>query len=604
MPNDGLRHRVILQMVKDPDRRHREQHSRKMKMKMKMPRLGIVLVLALLCGCLRAAAQTGPAEVPLAEDARQLAAEQRWQDIALLLGPLPSRSADLNFYYGTALARLERWPEAENAFQAGLRLAPNDPRFPIELAGVAFKQKRYPQAARRMRQALKLAPRDSYANDFLGTVYFLQGNREASLKYWNRVGKPQVVEVRADPVPQVAPVLLDRAFAFSPAATLQLPEFLATDARIRALGIFPRYQFDLRAREDDRFDVWFRSQERNGFGRTKWEAAFLFLRGLPFLSVHPEFYNFRHEAINFVSIFRWDPQKRRVLAQFSGPFERSAKYRYEVVADMRNENWALTNSFTGPAPTLGSLNLRREALSFALASSASGQWRWSAGAEISHRDFRSIVPGTVLTPALLAKGYQLKQLAQLEATLWRLPERRFTVNAEASSQAARLWSQPQESFEKLQASVGWHWFPRAEGDDYEMQQQFRAGKTFGTVPFDELFMLGLERDNNLPMRAHIGTRDGRKGSAPLGRNYFLATWEADKNIYGNGIVVLKLGPFLDTGKIDAGKITDPSAALGSHKWLWDTGAQAKLKVFGTGVVFSYGKDLRSGNNAFYLTLLK
>ena len=604
MPNDGLPHGVILQMVKNPDRRHREQCSRKMKMKLKMPRSGIVLVLALLCGCLRLAAQTGPAAVPSAEAARELAAEQRWQDIALLLGPLPSRSADLNFYYGTALARLERWPEAENAFQAGLRLAPNDPRFPIELAGVAFKRKRYPQAARRMRQALKLAPHDSYANDFLGTVYFLQGNLEASLKYWNRVGKPQVVEVRADPVPQVAPALLDRAFAFSPAATLQLPEFLATDARIRALGIFPRYQFDLRAREDDKFDVWFRSQERNGFGRTKWEAAFLFLRGLPFLSVHPEFYNFRHEAINFVSMFRWDPQKRRIFAQFSSPFERSAKYRYEVVADLRNENWALTNSFNDSAPTLGSLNLRREALGFALASHASGQWRWSAGAEISHRDFRSVVPGTVLTPALLAKGYQLKQLVQLQATLWRLPERRFTVDAEASSQAARLWSQPAESFEKLQGSLGWHWFPRAEGDDYEMQQQFRAGKTFGTVPFDELFMLGLERDNDLPMRAHIGTRDGRKGSAPLGRNYFLATWEADKNVYGNGIVVLKLGPFLDTGKIDTGKIADPSAALGSHRWLWDTGAQAKLKVFGTGVVFSYGKDLRSGNNAFYLTLLK
>jgi len=589
-------------MVKNLDRRHREQRSRKMKMK--MPRLGIVVVLALLCGCLGLAAQTGPSAVPSAEAARQLAAEQRWQDIALLLGPLPSRSADLNFYYGTALARLERWPEAENAFQAGLRLAPNDPRFTIELAGVAFKQKHYPQAARRMRHALKLAPQDSYANDFLATVYFLQGNLEASLKYWNRVGKPQVMGVRTDPLPQVSPALLDRAFAFSPAATLRLPEFLATDTRIRALGIFPRYQFDLRAREDDRFDVWFRSHERNGFGRTKWEAAFLFLRGLPFLSVHPEFYNFRHEAINFVSLFRWDPQKRRVFAQFSSPFERSAKYRYEVVADLRNENWALTNSFTGPAPTLGSLNLRREALGFSLVSHASGQWRWSAGAEISHRDFRSIVAGTVLTPALLAKGYQLKQLAQLEATLWRLPERRFTVNAEASSQAARLWSQPQESFEKLQGSLGWHWLPHAEGDDYEMQQQFRAGKTFGTVPFDELFMLGLERDNNLPMRAHIGTRDGRKGSAPLGRNYFLATWETDKNVYGNGLVVLKLGPFLDTGKIDTGKITDPPAALGSHKWLWDAGAQAKLRVFGAGVVFSYGKDLRSGNNAFYLTLLK
>jgi hypothetical protein len=548
-------------------------------------------------------AQTGPAALPSAQEVGQLAAEQRWQDIALLLGPVHSRSADLDFYYGTALARLQRWQEAEDVFQAGRRLAPNDPRFPIELAGVAFKQKQYPQAAGLLRHALKLVPQDAYANDFLGTIYFLQGNLEASLKYWNRVGKPQVVEVRAEPVPRVSPALLDRAFAFSPAATLQLPEFEATDARIRSLGIFPRYHFDLQAREGDKedgkFDVLFRSQERNGFGSTKWEGLFLLLRGLPFLSVNPEYYNFHEEAINFVSLYRWDAQKRRVWAQFSSPFQGSAKYRYDVMADLRNENWDVLNPVGASSPPLASLNLRREVVGFGLASHASGRWHWSAGAEVSHRDFRSVVPGTVLTPALLAKGYQLKQLAELGAILWRIPERRFTVNAEASSQAARLWSQPGESSEKLQGSVGWHWFPRAEGDDYETRQQFRAGKTFGTVPFDELFMLGLERDNDLPIRAHIGTHGGRKGSAPLGRNYFLATWETDKNLYGNGILAWKIGPFLDTGKI-----TDPLGTLGSHKWLCDVGAQTKLRVFGAGVVFSYGKDLRSGNNAFYLTMLK
>ena len=516
-----------------------------------------------------------------------------------MLGQPESRSAEMNFYYGTALARLERWPEAEDAFQAGFRMAPNDPRFPIELAGSAFRQKHYSLATQHLRRAIRLAPDDEYANNFLGTVYFLQGNLEASLKYWNRVGKPQVVEVREEPLPRVSPALLDRAFAFSPAGTLELSELRATEARVQGLGIFPRYQFNLRARDDGKFDVLFRAQERDGFGSTKWEGLFLFLRGLPFSSVDPEYYNLNREAINFVSQFRWDAQKRRIFAEFSGPFEHGAKYRYELVTDLRSENWALLHSFSGPAPLLGSLNLRREALEFELASHASGQLRWSAGAETSHRDFRSVVAGTALSPELLRKGYQLKQQAQLEATLYRLPERRFTVEAEVSSQAARLWSQPPASFEKLQGSGGWHWLPRAEGDDYETRQQFRAGKTFGSVPFDELFMLGLERDNNLPMRGHIGTRDGRKGSAPLGRDYFLANWETDKNVYGNGVVTVRMGPFLDTGTI-----TDPLRALGSHEWLWDVGAQAKLRVFGSGVVFSYGKDLRSGNNAFYVALLK
>jgi tetratricopeptide (TPR) repeat protein len=590
VPN-GSSYRVTKQMLKDPACQRLARRPRKI--------LSVGIAIALLGSCLRLAAQTGSAEIPSVEEVRQLAAEHRWQDIALRLGPLQSRSPDLNFYYSTALARLERWQEAENAFRVGLRLAPNDPRFPIELAGVAFKLKRYPEATHYLRRAVSLAPHDSYANDFLGTVYFLQGNLEAALKYWNRVGKPQTVEVRADPAPKVAPALLDRAFAFSPASTLQLSDFLTTEMRIRGLEIFSRHQFDLRTRDDDKFDVWFRNQERNGFGRTKWEALLLLFRGLPFLSVTPELYNFHHEAINFVSLIRLDPQKRRVFAQFSSPFERSAKYHYEVVADLRNENWGLRNSFTGPAPTLASLNLRREALDFSFDSFASGRWRWSASAEISHRDFRSFLPGTVLTPQLVAKGYQLKQSLQLNTLLWHLPERRFTVEGGVSSQVARLWSQPEESSEKLQGSLEWRWFPRSEGDDYETRQQLRAGKTFGTVPFDELFMLGLERDNDLPLRAHIGTRDGRKGSAPLGRDYFLSTWEADKNIYGNGVLTLKLGPFFDIGKI-----TDSSSSLGSHEWLWDIGAQAKLRVFGTGVVFSYGKDLRSGNNSFYLAMLR
>ena len=580
---------VTILIVKNTDRCCRAQCAWK--------RRYLCVVVVLLCSFQRLCAQTGPAAVPSEDEVRQLAAEQRWQDIARLLGPLPSRTADLNFYYGTALARLQRWHEAESAFQSGLRLAPHDPRFPIELAGVAFKQKAYPQAARRLRRALQLAPQDPYANDFLGAIYFLQGNLDGSLKYWNRVGKPQVVELRMGPPPQVSPALLDRAFAFSPASTLLRSEYYATDARIRSLGIFTRYQFDLRAREDDKFDVWFRNQERNGFGSTKWEGLFLLLRGLPFLSVNPEYYNLRHEAINLVSLFRWDPEKRRAFAQISSPFQHGARYRYEIAADLRNENWAILNSDVPSSRPFASLNLRREVLAFNLASYGSGHWHWSAGAEFSHRDFRSVIAGTVLTPALLAKGYQLKQRAELRVTLWHMPERRFAVEAKVSSEAARLWSQPVQTFEKLEGSLGWHWFPCAAGDDYEMQQQIRSGKTFGTVPFDELFMLGLERDNNLPLRAHIGTHDGRKGSAPLGANYFLANWETDKNLYGNGIVTLKLGPFLDTGKI-----TDPVVTLGSHEWLWDTGAQIKLRAFGTGVVFSYGKDLRSGNNAFYLTI--
>ena len=542
-----------------------------------------------------AGAQT--ADGPLLDRAIQLSAEQRWQEVVSLAESAPNPSAELNFYYGTALARLGRWQDAQRAFAAGARLQPGDKRFPLELAGVAFKQKRYAIAARHLRRALRLDPTDSYGNDFLGTVYFLQGNIEAALKYWNRVGKPQIVEIRTQPTPRVNAALLDHSMAFAPASVLRLPDLLTTEVRIRGLEIFPRYQFDLQARDDGKFDILFRHRERNGWGQSKLEKLFLLFRGLPFQSLTPEVYNLHHQAINFVSMYRWDAEKRRLQARLSGPFHANPKFRYGLVADLRSENWDIRNSFQGPAPVLGSLNLRREAVAADFASMESGRWRWSAGAEVSHRDFRSVIPGTVLTPSLLAKGYQLKQLTTLDAELWDSPERRLTLEGGASSQAGRIWSQPSHSFEKLQGSLRLHCFPQAQGDDYEMQHRIRAGKTFGEVPFDELFMLGLERDNDLEMRGHIGTRDGRKGSAPLGRNYFLSNWEADKNLYRNGIFTVKLGPFLDTGKI-----TDASAGLGSQKWLWDLGAQAKVRVFGVGVAFSYGKDLRSGNNAFYVSM--
>jgi hypothetical protein len=559
----------------------------------------VVVLVFLLCFPAHVLGQSGTSRDRQVEQAKQLLAEERWQEIVNLAQSTPAPSAELDFYYGTALARLGRWKDARKVFQAGGRLQPEDKRFPLELAGVAFKQENYPQAAAYLRRALELAPDDSYGIDFLGTIYFLEGNLEAALKYWNRVGKPQIAEIRADPTPRVDPVLLDRALEFSPADTLHLPALLTTDLRVRGLGIFPSYQFDLRAREDGMFDVLVRNRERNGWGQNKWEGMFLLFRGLPFQSINPVFYNLRHQAINVVSLFRWDAEKRRVLAQVSVPFERNPKFRFGFIAELRSENWDIRNSFSGPAPLLGSLNLRREAVGANFATLVSGRWWWSAGVEVSHRDFRSVIPGVALSPNLLAKGYQLKQLMQVDAEIWRIPERRMTVEGGISSHAGRIWSEPAHGFEKLQSSLRFRWFPQAEGDDYEVQHQIRTGKTFGDFPFDELFMLGLERDNDLRMRAHIGTRDGRKGSAPLGRSYFLSNWEADKNVYRNGLLTVRVGPFVDTGKI-----MDPSPGLGSRQWLWDVGAQAKARLFGVGTVFSYGKDLRSGNNAFYVTMLR
>jgi tetratricopeptide (TPR) repeat protein len=555
----------------------------------------LILLIAVCPALIRA--QSEPADSSSISRIRALVAEERWHEIIRLAEAESQPGPDISLFHGTALARLERWGEAIRVFKRARNEYPRDKRFLIELAGVAFKQRAHAEAADYLRSALRLDPGDRYALDFLASVYFLQGNLQAALKYWNRVSKPRVQEVQLDPALKVDSVLLDRAMAFAPAAELGLRELRTSEARIEGLNIFPQFRFDLEARSDGNFDLVFRARERKGWGANRWETLATLLRGLPLRTIHPEVFNIGQRAVNLISLLRWDSEKRRLWSSLSGPFASDPKWRYLIDLDFRDENWEIRDS-TG-APARGRLNLKKQAFGAAVTSYASGRLEWSAGLELSHRDFAGVVAGTALTPRLLTEGFQLKQLARLDLEIVHRPERRFRMTAGGSAELARIWSDGSNAFARLQGGLRAHWLPRAAGDDLETEARIRAGATAGNAPFDELFVLGAERDNDLWLRGHIGTRDGRKGSAPLGRSYLLANWELDKTLYGNGLINIKLGPFLD-----AGKISDPTPGLGSGKWLCDAGAQVKVRVLGVGLALSYGRDLRSGSGGFYLWMVR
>src|SRR4029453_12958213 len=109
---------------------------------------------------------------------------------------------------------------------------------------------------------LRVNPSDTYTNNFLATVYFLQNNTEAALKHWNRAGKPEVENIRIDPPLRTDPVLLDRAFAFSRGGVLRLSDFEKTQARLSALRIFSRYRMEISPTAAENFDVTLRGAER------------------------------------------------------------------------------------------------------------------------------------------------------------------------------------------------------------------------------------------------------------------------------------------------------------------------------------------------------
>ena len=524
----------------------------------------------------------------------------RWGEVVQAVPESAEEAADLELYRGLALAQLQRWGEAKKAFEAGLVRNPRDARLLVELAGIAYREKQFSMAKKELRRALAIDGQDDYANNFLASIYFLEGNLEAALKYWNRAGKPKLEDLTFDPQPRLNPLLLDRAFAFSRGSEWRRDQFLTTQARLEGLNLFPHMLFELEAQADGSFDLRFHGSERNGWGNGKWEGLISLLRGLPYQAAYPEFYNLDRGGLNWRSLVRWDDEKRRVFSEIAAPLGENPGVRYRIYFDGRNENWDLRNTIAPSTPSFAHLNLEKAVAGAEIQSIVSGRWQWKSGVEYSYRKFRNVAGVPAQTAPFFTNGSAIALRSRVGRSLIRFPERRFTLDSSATGEFGTFFENPLGRYGRMEGSLRMDWFPRAKGEDYEMQGDLRGGRTFGKVPFDELFMLGFERDNDLWLRGHPGLRDGEKGNAPLGRNYVLANWEMNKIVYKGAFFTVKVGPF-----VDSGRIYDPSGNFGSPKWLWDTGIQAKIRLLGSlEFVLGYGKDLRSGNNSFFTTVTR
>ena len=556
----------------------------------------LLLVALLLFTPAPAFSQETPSSTDRPSDVRQLYEGGHWNEVVQAVPESPDVEADLQLFRGLALAQMKRWEEAGKAFEVGLLRHPRDVRFLVELAGIAYREKQFAKAERYLRRSLAINPADDYANDFLASIYFLQDNLEAALKYWNRTDKPKLSDLGLEPPPKLNPLLLDHTFAFSRGSTWSRDQFLKTEALLESLNIFPRMRFDLGAQPDGSFDLTFHGSERSAWGITKLDGLLSLLRGLPYQSVYPEFYDLGGRGLNWRSLVRWDDEKRRVSTEIAAPIGENPAMRYRVYLQGLNENWNLTNTI---APSsLAGVNLEKAIAGVGIQNIVGGRWQWGAGAEYSYRKFKSLLGIPAQAGPFFTNGSAIAVRSKIQRSLVRFPQDRFTVDSSATGEIGTFFGGPLNRYARIQGSLQAHWFPESRGDDFETQSSLRAGRTFGNVPFDELFILGFDRDNDLWMRGHPGLRDGEKGNAPLGRNYVLVNAETDKIVYRGTFFIVKAGPFLDSGDI-----YDPSGYFGSSRWLWDTGIQGKIRVLGSfEFVLGYAKDLRSGQNSFFTTV--
>src|SRR5262249_55043250 len=231
-------------------------------------------ILAAVLFCSDAAPSFGQETPVNTEDrvraAQKLYTEKKWEETAQLADGAATQSPELDYLRGMALVHLERWQEACDAFSAGFQKAPRDERFLVERAGAEYRLKDFSSAKRDLREALRLNPKDEYSQEFLGTLYLLEGNLDAALKYWNPLGKPRLVSVTLDPEPQVKKELVSEAITFSAPRVLTQETLSTSSVRLENLGVFPQMRVELAPAGESDYAAIVHLSERNSWGNTTW----------------------------------------------------------------------------------------------------------------------------------------------------------------------------------------------------------------------------------------------------------------------------------------------------------------------------------------------
>jgi predicted double-glycine peptidase len=465
-----------------------------------------------------------------------------------------------------ALPENESTEANEASVTSGSRPAADLDGLDLADASAAFRANDFAEAEERLKSALRADPANNFVNDFLGTTYLLDGNFEAALKYWNHAGKPKLRDIKVDPPVAFDPVRLDRTFAFSRAGVLKLDDYYETRRRLDSLEVFPDYQFELTPTDTEDFDLTVHAVEKSGPQFLSW------IKGLPYETVYPAWWNAGGRAVNVESMVRWNPNLRRAFLSVSSPFGENARMGYRLQADGREEHW-LNNGET--------FILRRKEFGGEIHGAAAGGWGWSTGAVITQRTFTNAFDG----------GTSVSYKGSLSRNVFRIPERRLTLDSAADVQVGKLFGATPSRFAKLEGDLSLRWFPVSRRkDDYETSIRLRAGSSAGQLPFDELFILGLDRDSSLRLRGHPAIQSGQKGAAPIGSAYALLNADFQKRLYGNALFHFDAGPLLDAAHISS-----------QNGWLVDAGLQLRvsiLKAFTLNV--SLARGLRDGRHAFFV----
>src|SRR5262249_17740935 len=232
-------------------------------------------------------------------------------------------------------------------------------------------------------------------------------------------------------------------------------------------------------------------------------------------TVYPAYYNIAGRAINFSSLIRWDAEKRRTYADVSMPVEKRADRVVHFFVDGRNENWNLSQTPSGLIASVSDLNLRRLEAGIEFRFVQNGNWSWTAGSAVIGRRFQNVTAGLIASAkTFFTNGTSLDSWVGARRSLLRVPERRFKLEGKSEVHFGRGFKEALGPFGKVGGALEGEWLRHSRGEDDALHFRIRSASVFGTVPLDQLYELGLDRDSEIWLRGHKATIGGKKGPAP------------------------------------------------------------------------------------------
>ena len=515
-----------------------------------------------------------------------------------------SRSPDAHYYLALSRALQGRTSEAREGFKHVLELDARRADACFEIAAGLLTGHDYQQALTWVSKGLRLVPGDPFGLDLAGTVFYLSGAKAAALRYWNRLDRPHLSEIRIVAHGGVGRQLIADEIALAPGDLLSWKEIEKARWRLAQ----HRYITDVVLEpapgptpDDYALDVTVSG--RRGIGSPV-EFLFNTLADVGFRTWRFNYWNIGGAGVTLSTKWRWVSDAQWLQMDLDIPRPMHLPLYAGLSFSQRDESWKLPSQGDGfrlqtkDAGMSVTIPLRLPALSVTL------------GAGGRRREFE---PTTGVDAAASCTGTDSMNLDEnTTGVLWlraaprvlfreRQLDRGWVFRPTVRGGADMGWARGQAvvPISRLSLSSDFRFNRAAAGSGRQsLSIALHGGRLSSPALAEDHFVLGTGPDADFPLRAHPYLRGGQPGTTPLAAEFVLGNLTAATDIKSWKWLTLGI-----VGLVDVGRASELYPGQCLPATMFDVGLGVELGSplsSSRRFTFVWGRDVVERRSVFYV----